>query len=275
MKKFLLAACVSTPSVKGIYTALFILMLTLPVFSQVEQTDKTPIAAPFQKWEVGFDLKPLFRSDEPYNVLGKWHFTERKAVRFGLGIANSTASTDSVSLFNQDFTRITSNAVLQYREVHPKQNKKKNGQFSIGYQYSIINNNKISFYSATDISYKQEQEDFNIFGGATFFSNYYLLDSVKSNIFSNKASLISLEYKSEVYGISQIIGFTYRFNNYLSLSSEFAVIFNRTHYTVSKYERIAGNSSAVFYTNSEFKSSGTTDDFSLKPLMGLYLNYHF
>ena len=76
-------------------------------------------------------------------------------------------------------------------------------------------------------------------------------------------------------GISQIIGLSYKFNNHLSISSEFAISFYRTSHYLSKDEDLPSNSSVVIVTYSGFTSSGTNNELIFKPLLGLYLNYHF
>lgn len=258
------------PSVKGIYLAIFLIFFAIPILAQVEKKDNTPVS---QKWEVGFDLKPLFRSDQPYNVMAKWHFTEKKAVRLRIGSASSTSSSDSIWLLNYDEI-LVGISKLQFYENYPKRNKKINGQFSIGYQYSFIKR-QISFYSATEFNYEQAHEDFNTFGASKAYSNLYLRDSLKSNIFYNKQSLFYLKYRVKTMGISQIIGIDYKFNNHLSISSEFAFSFHRTSHYLSKDEQLPSNSSVVIGTYSGFTSSGTNNEVFFKPLLGLYLNYHF
>lgn len=272
MKKFLLMVCKSTPSVKGIYTALFFLILTTSVVAQIEMKDYAT-AIPFNKWEIGFDLKPLFRSDEPYNVLAKWHFTEKKTIRLRLGSGSSISSSDSVNLYNQDLPRIEA-LRLQYKENIPKQDKKINGQFSIGYQYSFINR-QVCFYTATEFNYEQFREDFDAFGGSRFFLNTNLYDSLKSNIYYSKNSLTYLKYRAKTIGVSQIIGIGYKLNHHLSISTELVIGYYKASYYLSKVEYLPTNSSAVLETSSEFTSSGTNKGVFIKPLFGLYLNYHF
>jgi hypothetical protein len=280
MKKFLLTGRASTPSrlfrdvpsVKGIYTALFILILTAPVFSQIEMKDNnTVVSSP--KWEIGFDLKPLFQKDESYNMLAKWHFTEKKAIRLRIGSGSSTSSADSIWLFNQDIIR-TGVSKLQYSENYPKLDKKIGGQFSVGYQYSFIKR-QVCFYTATEFNYEQIRNDFNTFGGSRGYANSNLYDSLKSNIFYNKNTLSYLKYRIRTYGVSQMVGIGYKFNHNLSVSSEFAISYYKTSHYLSKSEFLPPNSSAVLETSSELTSSGTNKGFLIKPLLGLYLNYHF
>ena len=219
------------------------------------------------------DLKPLFRQDEPYNLLVKWHFTEKKAIRLRIGSANSSSSLDSVRLLNQDFTHAGLGG-LGYSEGYPKRDKKINGQLSIGYQYSFTSG-RICFYTATEFNYEQVQEDYNTFGGAKGYVNINLYDSLKSNIYYNKTILSYLKYRTRTFGISQMVGVDYKFNNHLSISSEFAISYYNTYHYLSKTEDLPSNSSAVFQTYSEFTSSGANTSFMFKPLLGLYLNYHF
>jgi hypothetical protein len=263
----------STPSVKGIYTAIFLLILTNSVFSQIEMKDNTTPAVPFHKWELGFDLKPLFQKDESYNMLVKWHFTEKKAIRLRIGSGSRSSSSDSINLDNKDFLRIEATR-LQYQELLQTGGKKFNGQFSIGYQYSFINR-QVSFYTATEFKYEQFQEDFNLKEGGVTFSNTNLYDSLKSNIYYHKTVLYELKHMSKTYGVSQIIGVGYKINPHLSISSEFAIGYFRTSKYIYTRELLPTNSSTVLQTSSEFTSGGTSKGFFIKPLLGLYLNYHF
>jgi hypothetical protein len=263
MKKFRLAVCTSTPPLKGIYTALFILTLAVPVFSQVEQTDKTPIAAPFHKWEVGFDLKPLFRSDEPYNVLGKWHFTERKAVRIGLGTANWSKSNDTFSI---EESKLDNNLkTIQYSQSTHNNAKKMNWNIKIGYQYEF-NQGKITVYAATDFDWSKETLDFNtpleIRGGLPG-----LVDS-----FSGYQSIWYIANRKNIYSIVQSLGFKYTLNSYISCAFETSLI---GQYLTFDY----GTNENPYYLKTGYlkatSTKGNDTQLIFKPLMGLFINYHF
>ena len=136
MKKFLLTLCVSTPSVKpslltvkGIYTALFILILTTTASAQIELKDNTT-AVPFHKWEVGVDLKPLFRSDEPYNIFVKRYLTERQALRLGLFSSNTQLYDDSLDILARK--TVNGEWVNEYFQV------KRNNYKSFGFEIKAL-----------------------------------------------------------------------------------------------------------------------------------------
>jgi hypothetical protein len=263
MKKFLLAVCTSTPSVKGIYTALFILMLTIPVFSQVEQTDKTPIAAPFHKWEVGFDLKPLFRSDEPYNVLGKWHFTERKAVRVGLGTTNWSKMVDSFDIQENKVTNNNQNQV-QYAQLTRNNSKKRRYDVKIGYQYEF-RQGKIGIYTATDFNWLRETVD--------FLTPYQYGGGVPGLFepFVGYQSIVYIVNKKTTYSLIQSLGFKYNVNSYLSCSFETCLIGKYVRFYYRKGENPYLD---VDYTKYTIKGGHETL-LDFKPVMGLFINYHF
>ena len=111
MKKLLMTLCASTPSVKGIYTALFILILSTSAFAQFELKDTTH-NIPFHKWEVSVDLKPLFRSDEPYNLFVKRYLTETKVLRFRLSAFNIQFHDDSLNIV--ETKAMNGQQILQY-----------------------------------------------------------------------------------------------------------------------------------------------------------------
>lgn len=81
--------------------------------------------------------------------------------------------------------------------------------------------------------------------------------------------------KAKTIGVSQIIGIGYKLNHHLSISTELVIGYYKTSYYLSKVEYLPTNSSAVLETSSEFTSSGTNKGVFIKPLFGLYLNYHF
>ncbi len=265
MKKFLLAVCTSTPSVKGSYTALFILMLTVPVFSQVEQTDKTPIATPFHKWEVGFDLKPLFRSDEPYNVLGKWHFTERKAVRVGLGTANWSKATDSFNIVGYKVAIVNgiSDKTYEYYEIKNSNTNKFDWEAKIGYQYKL-KEGSTTVYTATDLSFARQRVEFlknGVIAGPDYPAKPFEGHDPLSNLYS----------KATRYRFIQSLGLEYFFNKNLSISAEISTYIEFTSYYFTKMELPYSD---IFYSR-EQHGGGSTRNFHFQPFAGLYLNYHF
>ena len=268
MKKFLLTLCASTPTVtpslltvKGIYTALFILILTTTASAQIELKDNTA-AVPFYKWEVGLDLKPLFRSDEPYNVMAKWHFTERKALRFGLGTNNWSKTNDTLLIYEYLFDN--NQRTDQYLQLAHLDDKKVNWDIKIGYQYQF-KQGKISLYTATDLNWIKQTLDFSI--------PVQVVSGHKGTMppFLGYQSVFFIYNRKTTYSLIQSLGFKYTINNFLSCSFETSLI---GQYVEFVYDTAENPYVDVSYTKRNTKGGHGTYA-SFKPLMGLFLNYHF
>ena len=268
MKKFISMGCTSTPSVKGIYTALFILVLSVPMFAQVEMKNDNTTAVPFYKWEVGVDLKPLFRQDEPYNLLAKWHFTERKALRLGLGTGSFSKSKDSFQIQELKFTN-NGPGVFQYDQLAFNEGKKMNWGIRLGYQYTF-KQGKVSLYSASDISWVKESIDFL----SPLQYRVIAIDKGPVPPFAGYQSIDKIESRKNIYGLIQSLGFKYTINNQVSCSFETAVIGQY----INAYNYVSEDPYIVFGPSSYSKNTNTgghETQVLFKPLMGLFLNYHF
>ena len=268
MKKFISMGCTSTPSVKGIYTALFILVLSVPMFAQVEMKNDNTTAVPFYKWEVGVDLKPLFRQDEPYNLLAKWHFTERKALRLGLGTGSFSKSKDSFQIQELKFTN-NGPGVFQYDQLAFNEGKKINWGIRLGYQYTF-KLGKVCLYTASDISWVKESIDFD----TPLQLTGLIIDKGPVTPFVGYQSIIRIESRKNIYGLIQSLGFKYTINNQVSCSFETAVIgqyINAYNYVLENPYIVSGPSSYSKDTN----TGGHETQVLFKPVMGLFLNYLF
>ena len=267
MKKFFMTLCVCTPSVKpslltvkGIYTALFILILTTTASAQIELKDNNT-AIPFHKWEVGVDLKPLFRSDEPYNVLVRWHFTERKAVRLGLGVADYSKTKDTFWIVERKLNTI------QYDQFTRNNGKKMNWAIKLGYQYEF-KQGKVSIYTASDFEWIRESIDFRTPFG---FRGALIIPQEPVEPFAGYQSIIRIQSRKNTLSLIQSLGFRYTINNYLSCAFETAINGQYIWFfsNVDKDPYLD-----LYYTKFTLKG-GSETKFSFKPLMGLFLNYHF
>jgi hypothetical protein len=262
MKKFLMCFCASTPPLKGIYTALFILMLTVPVFSQVEQTDKTPVTTPFHKWEVGFDLKPLFRSDEPYNVLIKRYLSKNQALRLGLGAADISSNKGNTNLGGEYY--YTKDSIIYFGQNRDENLKEQKFSVFLGYQFQR-QLRQLSLYCAADLFYQLTHYQFVV--PVQGYFNYSGVDPTPKQI-----PLSGRTNNVDIFGIKGILGLKYSFNHALSLSTEMALIFQSEHLKFSEGESFF---STTFDLHSALNSSHTTNKLLFKPIMGIYLNYSF
>ena len=263
MKKFLLSGCVCTPSVKGIYTVLFVLILTIPAFAQIEMKDNASVA-PFHKWEVNVDLKPLFRQDESYNVGFKWHFTEKKALRLNLGTANYSKAKDSFRIIEEKGSN--GQMSTQYFQLAFNNEKKVNWNVRIGYQYEF-KQGKISVYTATDADWIKESLFFH-----TPVQAVIAIDKGLVQPFQGYQSVFVIEQSKNTLGLVQSLGFKYNVNGHLSCSFETSLIGQYIYFHDYVFEN-------PYITNESFTkvtvNGGHKTMFSFKPLMGLFLNYHF
>jgi hypothetical protein len=259
MKKFFLTLCVSTPSVKGIYTALFILILTTTASAQIELKDNTT-AVPFHKWEIGFDLKPLFRSDESYNMLAKWHFTERKAVRLGLGTVDYSKTKDTSWITEKKA------GTIQYDQYTRNIGKKMNWGIKLGYQYEF-KQGKVSIYTASDFEWVRESIDFEV----PYQFKGELIDQGAVQPFPGYQSIFLLRSRKTFLNLIQSLGIRYQINSYLSCAFETAIVGQYIKWGYSAFEDPYIN---PYFTKSTIKG-GSESHFIFNPLMGMYLNYHF
>ena len=258
--------CVCTPSVKpslltvkGIYTALFILILTTTASAQIELKDNNT-AIPFHKWEVGVDLKPLFRSDEPYNVLVRWHFTERKAVRLGLGVADYSKTKDTSWIVEKKLNTI------QYDQFTRNISKKMNWAIKLGYQYEF-KQGKVSIYTASDFEWVRETIDFN----TPIQSKGELIDQGAVQPFAGYQSIDFVRNRRNTLSLIQSLGFKYTINNYLSCSFETAIKGQYVWFASKINENPYIN---PYYTKFTIKG-GSETHLIFKPLIGVFVNYHF
>ncbi len=263
MKKFLCVCCASTPSVKGIYTALCILILTVPAFSQVEMNSNNTVA-PYLKWEVSVDLKPLFRSDEPYNVMAKWHFTEKKALRLGLGISDYSKTKDTFGI--NEIKYVNGQNQIQYDQFTRNFGNKMNWNIKLGYQYEF-KQGKVSIYTASDFDWVNEFIDFNV----PIQNKGELIDKGAVQPFLGYQSIFLMQSRKTALNLIQSLGFKYHINSYLSCAFETAII---GRYIKFSYNAVEDPYINPYYTKFTVKG-GSEKHLIFKPLIGLFVNYHF
>lgn len=252
-----------TPSVfRGIYTVIFTILIGTPTFAQVEKKDTSD----FNKWEVGLDLKPLFRKDEQYIIFGKRYLSPKKAVRVGLGLLKySKGNLDDKEVVETLGKMFETSSPIQYSQNIDNGTEKRNSFLVIvGYQY-YLSKKRVSLYTAADLSFfrMKNKYDFTNRGSS-------ILTSSDKTFEGYDPSWLLDEYQN-TYSFRGILGVNYSFNRNLSISSEAAMIFEYKEYQLSRidkpypnqtYEKYFGNLSKVF-------------ECTFNPFIGLFLNYHF
>ena len=263
MKKFLLSGCVCTPSVKGIYTVLFVLILTLPAFAQIEMKDsKTDV--PFYKWSVDFDLKPLFRKEEPFSLLVKRYTSATKAWRFGVGLSASKSpiSNSYLDIYTPSttvtfFSEKTSNQIGSYLTIGRQFEKKIE---------------KLFIYTSSDITVKIDfiKDKSN---GTSLSTN------ATTSVPVNRLYVDTL-LNRKILGLtlSQSLGFKYHVNKQISISMEANGSLNIDKIMNNQDAvGILANQFGVTFGNIPFASKDNRWLYYLKfnPMAHIYLSYHF
>ena len=260
-------------AIKGFYTVLFLIFFTVSVLAQVEKKDSSIATTAFNRWEVGFDLKPLFNKDEPYNVIAKFHLTKRFSVRLGLGTSKLSLAIDSTYVQNWVQSIDQNTFVGAYGQLLAPKEIKKNWKVNIGCQYHL-KISKVNCYTATILSIERTVLSYNSFTYKSLASPY-LIDSLNPNIFRNKVNLDVFEINNKTLGISQILGFQYHFNRHLSISNEIEIGYYYVNRKFLIQERLPPKSAQGFSALSSFINNGCDNIFFFKPFASFFLNYHF
>ena len=267
MKKLCISFAQAPLLVKGIYIALFVFLFVDFSFSQVVPVNKDSSVV-FKKWEVGLYLKPLFRSDAPYNIMAKWHFTEHKALRFGLGTTGFSQANDLTNVLEQlidsDSVKVTTN----FQQMQQIIVKKTNWDFKLGFQYEF-KQGKISLYSATDLNWVKD--DYYYFVPVAVFQ----FPQSPSATFTGYQSIQGINNRKNTYGLIQSIGLKYSLNTFLSCSIESSLTLRYLDYVFSKSNEPYTINSLSQSINDVYIQRGHETQINFIPFMGLFINYHF
>lgn len=267
MKKFFFRLC--TSAVKSMHTAVCIVLFSVSVLAQNSFLVNKPDSMPFHKWEVSLDVKPLFRSDAPYNIISKWHFSEKQALRLGLGTANLSIQRDTLDIYENFFDNKTQQNILQYQQAQygPNDTKYINWDIKIGYQYEF-KRERVGFYAAVDFDWKIEKKTFNV---------PVQIDAVgNGNIepFNGYQSIFFLYDRKSNYTLINSIGMKYALNNSFTCSIETSLNVQLLDYYYATAEFPLRTSPDGVYIKNTMRG-GKETSFSFIPVMGLFVNYHF
>ena len=141
-----------------------------------------------------------------------------------------------------------------------------NWEIKLGYQY-VLKQGKISIYAATDFDWAKESVDFHV----PIIVIGQLIDQGAVQPFSGYQSVWLIRNRKTTLGLIQSLGFKYNINNYLSCAFETALIGQYIKFNYDTHEDP--------YLNADFTKftikGGHETQFSFKPLMGVFVNYHF
>ena len=252
-------------------TLLFVsLYFSATIKAQSEKQDSA-----FKKWEVSFDLKPLFRSDQPYNVFIARNLTERKAIRVGLSVVDWGKTKDTV-IYSQMTLDSNNRNSIGFGQFKVGDKTKFNFAFSIGYRYEF-SKGKICLYSSTDIKYKKKYQN-SVYPVSTSSLGDVSQPAIDTLTFQGYNSLSDLISETQSLFLIQSLGIRYYVNKSFSFSIESSLLFG---YTKFKYAET--HLAALIYPYSTGRFDTTTANvensqeysFQFQPILGLYLNYHF
>jgi hypothetical protein len=246
--------------------AIFLIFFTVSSWAQVEKRDTTVTA--FYKWDISFDLKPLFRNEEPFSLLVKHYTSPTKAWRFGLGLFASRSPIDKRYL-----DRYTIDTQIIF--VASKVSNQINTYVSVGKQFEK-KKDKLILYTSSDVT-----------------ANFDFIKDKKGPVgFSYPKSFVGInpinkvyvdtikDYKSIALIFSQSLGVKYSFNKQISVSFEAngSLSFSRILDNVDSHGVLTskdGPSAAVGDIPFTSYDSRWFYFFKLNPLAHIYLSYHF
>ena len=258
--------CMSAPSVKGIYTALFILILSTAASAQIELKDNTP-AVPFHKWELGINLNILTLKDDPYSIVIKRHISKNIALRLGFSLIYNT-----VEQYHWNYAKY---ADTIHFVVYDYKSRIKNMAINsfIGAQYGIKKKNWYC-YMATDGLFKYGREKNEAFDLRIAIAIPAPYQSFEAGSFGGT--------KIMGFGVRQSLGFQYFITKNFSVGAEGSFLFEADRLTandISQYITSDGTTTAT-YTHSFVYSIGPTLKYwnynlRLSPIALVSFNYHF
>ena len=258
--------CVCTPSVKGIYTALFILILTSPIFAQIEIKGNID-ADFFHKWELGINLNILTLKDDPYSIVIKRHISKNIALRLGFSLIYNTVEQfhwygnpyiDTIHFVIYNYkSRIKSMAINSF----------------IGAQYGIKKKNWY-WYMATDGLFKYGREKNEAF-------DLNISVAIPAPYQSFEAGSLG-GTKIMGLGVRQSLGFQYFITKNFSVGAEGSFLFEADRLTANDiFQYITSDgTNRIGYTHSFVYSIYPTLKYwnynlRLSPIALVSFNYHF
>ena len=267
MKK--MSVCIShlCQSVASVTLLCISLYFSVTVRAQLEKQDST-----FKKWEVSFDLKPLFRSDQPYNVFIARNLTEKTSIRLGLSVAD-WGNTRDTSFFNQ-LTYIDTVLANAGGQSRLKMISHFNLAIKVGLKYEL-KKGIVSIYGASDLGLQLQHYNFDAGGGSGAAG--IGADTITLQGFQ---ALTYLRTQTTQVNLIQSLGLKYKINQNLSFSIETSLRFGLSESSYSSGMQPFDNpykGGVTTILTTLVSNTGSQRNFSIEmlPFAGLYLNYHF
>lgn len=264
MKKFFFR--LHTSAVKSMHAAFCIVLFSVSVLAQNSSSINKPDSIPFHKWEVSLDVKPLFRNDAPYNIIGKWHFSERGALRLGLGTNIWSNKKDSFKLdeFILDTAKQLTYIGFSQNQFGPNETRSTGYNIKIGYQYKLTEG-IVELYSATDFEWSRNVTNYNV----PFQIISYQQGA--NEPFINYQSIVSSISRLNSFGLIQSFGLSYRLKNFLSISFESSLKIEYQEF----YNIVSESSIYKPEIHIQTLKGGNTIQFIFNPILGLFFNFYF
>ena len=263
MKKYFFGGlCTSSTSGKGMCVAICILMFSCLGFSQSGRSVKDS-SVTFKKWEVSLDLKPVFRSDQPFKLFIAKNLSERSSIRFGItglyiGSSNSSTTNESFkdSVLNSSSGSTRGDTLISNGKVSdPQTSFGYNIGLIIGYRKELFLG-KLSLYCSTDLGYYRSYSNSSNGTPINFVTGGYSSTVHKTEDIVNNFSL------------SESLGLRYRINKHISFAVESNITLGYSKYKNYYFVRPINDAGTL-------NTEGNNFNLNFNHLSGLFLNYHF
>jgi len=227
-------------------------------------------------WEIGIGLRPLNLKDEPYSLNAKWHFTNRFALRLGLGVLYNEhdefityqhpylAIYDTIHKFAYEYTRVEKNFYTN---------------FFVGVQYLGTKNlgrpHDFDWYLMSDFLLKYRREEIDLPKGI-YHPGYTVLR--RGEIFTTAVYGTNKDF---IIGLRQGIGIQYWVNRNLSIVLESGAYYAKVFSTEQKYTFGKGRTEPPYedgtpFTSTMYAPQKSKDyQWGISPVMFLSFNHHF
>ncbi len=262
-------------ALKGFASVIFSITICTSVMAQYTNFRKSVDITDFKKWEVSLDVKPLFRSDAPYNIMVKKHIDERRTWRLILGASNFSNQkvVYSAGSIDYDTTKLPNPIGTS---VYPQSNQTTNTTYfsiKVGYQVELERMDRIAIYSASDLGLAY----FNQSSDASSPNNTVQGYIYPANPFNGVPSVASDFTTLSTFSLTQSLGLKFPLNRRFSCSLETSISaqYVRSNNKIWKLLRAGTINPAIAPETQIQIFEGHQFNFILTPVMGLFINYYF
>jgi len=229
-------------------------------------------------WEIGIGLRPLNLRDEPYSLNAKWHFTNRFALRLGLGVLYNEHD-EFVSYLHPYY--VIDDTTHKFAYEYTKVEKNFYANFFVGVQYlgtKIKNLGKphdLDWYVMSDFFLKYRREEIDLPEGI-YYPGYTILR--RGELFTTAVFGTNKDF---IIGIRQGIGIQYWVNRSLTITLEGGGHYAKVFSSAQKNTFETGRTEPPYEDGTSFGSAryaiqkSKDYQWGINPVMFLSFNYHF